>query len=270
MELSSPDQIRAPKDTLLVFNCLMAMHLLIASFFILVGAEIRKELAHPKELVAPFIAALAGMAFPALIFRVLQPESQAWGTTMPTDIFLVLAVIALLGERIDAKTRLFVLALAVSDDLLSLLVIAIFYNGNLDFATSASTFIATGIGLLLPRSEKVIKVLTPWAFFVVTPIVILTHLPHQFAFDSLVQSYLIARIVGKTLGIALVAWLLLRREMIGIGLLCGMGMTVSLIINEIASTGSERSSIDAAIYLATGVAGILGYLWLRIRTRTSV
>ncbi|NDE71121.1 MAG: hypothetical protein EB054_00080 [Actinobacteria bacterium] len=245
----------------------MLMHLLIASFFILVGAEIRKELAHPKELLPPFFAAVGGMALPALIFRILQPHSDAWGATMPTDIVLVLAVIALLGKRVDSKVRLFVLALAVSDDLLSLAVIAIFYRGDLDFATSASTFIATAIGFLAPAREKIIKLLTPWAFYVVTPIVILSHLPQSFSFDSTVQSYLIARILGKVIGIATVAWLLIRREMIGIGLLCGMGMTVSLIINEIATTGEERTSIDAAIYLATAICGISGYCWLRWRAK---
>ena len=248
----------------------MAMHLLIATFFILVGAEIRKELAHPKELVAPFLAALGGMALPAILFRILRPESEAWGTTMPTDIFLVLAVIALLGKRIDAKLRLFVLTLAVSDDLLSLGVIAVFYSGDLDFATSASTFLATAIGFILPKQEFFIKILTPWAFFVVTPIVILTHLPSQFSFDPTVKSYVLARILGKTFGIALVAWLLLRREMIGIGALCGMGMTVSLIINEISTSGAERASIEAGIYLATILAGIFGYLWLRFKPSVSI
>ena len=53
----------------------MILHLLIASFFLLVGAEIRKELEHKKELIAPLLAALGGMVLPALIFRLLQPES---------------------------------------------------------------------------------------------------------------------------------------------------------------------------------------------------
>ena len=243
----------------------MILHLLIASFFLLVGAEIRNELENKRELIAPLFAALGGMVFPALIFRLLQPESAAWGAVMPTDITLALAVIALLGKRIDSKLRLFVLALAVADDFLSLIAIGIFYSGKLNLATSASTIIAAVVGALLPRKELVIKYLTPWSFYVVTPVVIITHFPTHFEFNGTVSSYLIARIAGKVIGIALVSWILLKREMIGVGLLCGMGMTVSIVIAEISTSGSELESIHSGIYLASLISGILGYLWLRVK-----
>ena len=244
----------------------MAMHLLIASFFILVGAEIRKELEHKRELVAPLLAALGGMVLPAIIFIALQPNSEAWGAVMPTDITLALAVIALLGKRIDSKLRLFVLALAVADDFLSLIAIGIFYSGKLNLATSASTIFAAVIGALLPRKDLVIKYLTPWSFFVVTPAVIISHFPTHFSFDSTVSSYLIARIFGKVIGISLVAWLVLRKEMIGVGLLCGMGMTVSIVISEISAAGKELESLHSGIYLASLLSGVLGYLWFRAKT----
>ena len=243
----------------------MIMHLLIASFFILVGAEIRKELEHKRELVAPLLAALGGMVLPALIFKLMQPDSGAWGAVMPTDITLALAVIALLGKRIEPKLRLFVLALAVADDFLSLIAIGIFYSGKLNMTTSASTIIAALIGALLPRKDLVIKYLTPWSFFVVTPLVVVTHFPTHFEFNSTVSAYLIARIVGKVVGISLVAWLVTKREMIGVGLLCGMGMTVSIVIAEISATGNELESIHSGIYLASLISGILGYFWLRVK-----
>ena len=241
------------------------MELLIASFFLLVGAEIRNEMEHKKELVAPLLAALGGMVLPAIIFKTLLPESQAWGAVMPTDITLALAVIALLGKRIDAKLRLFVLALAVADDFLSLIAIGIFYSGKLNLATSASTIIAAIIGALLPRKDLVIKYLTPWSFYVVTPIVVITHFPTHFTFDSTVSGYLIARIIGKVVGISLVAWLITRKEMIGVGLLCGMGMTVSVVIAEISASGSELESLHTGIYLASLISGLLGYLWFRVK-----
>ena len=243
----------------------MILHLLIASFFVLVGAEIRNELENKRELIAPLLAALGGMVFPALLFKLMQPESAAWGAVMPTDITLALAVIALLGKRIDPKLRLFVLALAVADDFLSLIAIGIFYSGKLNLATSASTIIAAGVGAILPKKDLVIKYLTPWSFYVVTPVVIITHFPTHFEFNGTVSSYLIARIVGKVVGIALVAWLLLKKEMIGIGLLCGMGMTVSIVIAEISTSGKELESIHSGIYLASIISGILGYLWLRVK-----
>lgn len=243
----------------------MILHLLIASFFVLVGAEIRNELENKRELIAPLLAALGGMVFPALLFKLMQPESAAWGAVMPTDITLALAVIALLGKRVDPKLRLFVLALAVADDFLSLIAIGIFYSGKLNLATSASTIIAAGVGAILPKKDLVIKYLTPWSFYVVTPVVIITHFPTHFEFNGTVSSYLIARIVGKVVGIALVAWLLLKKEMIGIGLLCGMGMTVSIVIAEISTSGKELESIHSGIYLASIISGILGYLWLRVK-----
>jgi len=241
------------------------VELLIASFFLLVGAEIRNEMEHKKELVAPLLAALGGMVLPAIIFKTLLPESQAWGAVMPTDITLALAVIALLGKRIDAKLRLFVLALAVADDFLSLIAIGIFYSGKLNLATSASTIIAAIIGALLPRKDLVIKYLTPWSFYVVTPVVVITHFPTHFTFDSTVSGYLIARIIGKVVGISLVAWLITRKEMIGVGLLCGMGMTVSVVIAEISASGSELESLHTGIYLASLISGLLGYLWFRVK-----
>lgn len=243
----------------------MILHLLIASFFVLVGAEIRNELENKRELIAPLLAALGGMVFPALLFKLMQPESAAWGAVMPTDITLALAVIALLGKRVDPKLRLFVLALAVADDFLSLIAIGIFYSGKLNLATSASTIIAAGVGAILPKKDLVIKYLTPWSFYVVTPVVIITHFPTHFEFNGTVSSYLIARIVGKVVGIALVAWLLLKKEMIGIGLLCGMGMTVSIVIAEISTSGKELESIHSGIYLASIISGLLGYLWLRVK-----
>ena len=242
------------------------MEFLIASFFLLVGAEIRNELEHKKELVAPLLAALGGMVAPAILFKLMQPESQAWGAVMPTDITLALAVIALLGKRIDPKLRLFVLALAVADDFLSLIAIGIFYSGKLNMATSASTIIAAIIGALLPRKELVIKYLTPWSFYVVTPVVVISHFPTHFEFNSTVSSFVVARVIGKLVGIALVGWLVLRKEMIGVGLLCGMGMTVSVVITEISATGTEVESLHSGIYLASLISGLLGYLWFRVKS----
>lgn len=244
-------------------NTILYMEILIASFFLLVGAEIRNELEHKKELIGPLLAALGGMVLPALLFRIMQPESDAWGAIMPTDITLALAVIALLGKRIDSKLRLFVLALAVADDFLSLIAIGIFYSGKLNLATASSTIFAAIIGALLPKKEIVIKYLTPWSFFIVTPAVVITHLPTHFEFNATVSSYVVARIIGKVVGISLVAWFVMKREMIGVGLLCGMGMTVSIVIAEISVSGKELESLHSGIYIATLISGVLGYFWFR-------
>ena len=58
--------------------------------------------------------------------------------------------------------------------------------------------------------------------------------------------------------------------MIGVGLLCGMGMTVSIVIAEISTSGSELKSIHSGIYLASAFSGLLGYLWLRLRNNSKI
>ena len=179
---------------------------------------------------------------------------------------LVIHLAAIVGGRMTIEGN----PLAVADDFLSLIAIGIFYSGKLNLATSASTIIAAIIGALLPRKDLVIKYLTPWSFYVVTPVVVISHFPTHFEFNSTVSSFVVARVIGKLVGIALVGWLVLRKEMIGVGLLCGMGMTVSLIINEIATTGPERESIDGAIYLATVISGVLGFTWIRWRNKLPV
>jgi Na+/H+ antiporter NhaA len=68
------------------------------------------------------------------------------------------------------------------------------------------------------------------------------------------------------IGIALVGWLILRKEMIGVGLLCGMGMTVSVVITDISATGSEVESLHSGIYLASLISGLLGFLWFRVKS----
>ena len=125
--------------------------------------------------------------------------------------------------------------------------------------------IAAIIGALLPRKELVIKYLTPWSFYVVTPFVIISHFPTHFEFNSTVSSFVVARVIGKVVGIALVGWLVLRREMIGVGLLCGMGMTVSVVITEISATGTEVESLHSGIYLASLISGLLGFIWFRVK-----
>ena len=75
----------------------MVLDLLIAIFFLFVGIEITATLTHAKQVLLPAFAALGGMVIPAAIFLALNPGSQAWATSMPTDLALALGVFALLG-----------------------------------------------------------------------------------------------------------------------------------------------------------------------------
>lgn len=112
---------------------------LMAVFFFVVGLEIKYEmvggeLQDPRRAAVPIVAAFGGMAVPALLYAALNPgapEIDGWGIPMATDIAFALGVIAILGRRIPAGARVFLLTLAIVDDIGAITVIAIFYTERL-------------------------------------------------------------------------------------------------------------------------------------------
>jgi NhaA family Na+:H+ antiporter len=110
-------------------------------FFFVVGLEIKRELTEgelrdPRQAALPIIAAFGGMIVPATIFAVLNAGSEAskgWGIPMATDIAIVMGVVALLGSRAPSWLKLFLLALAIVDDIGAIVVIAIFYSEGVSF-----------------------------------------------------------------------------------------------------------------------------------------
>ena len=113
-------------------------YLLMSLFFIVVGMEIKRELlsghlSSIKKAAAPFLAALGGMAFPALIYLAIAGEegSKGWAIPVATDIALAVGVLALLGSRVSFAMKTFLLALAVIDDIGAIAIIAFFYADDL-------------------------------------------------------------------------------------------------------------------------------------------
>jgi Na+/H+ antiporter NhaA len=118
---------------------------LMALFFYVVGLEIRRELAlgelrDRRAAAIPAIAALAGMVVPALIFFAINAGGDGaggWGIVMATDIAFVLGAIALLGDRVPGGVRVFLLTLAIVDDIGAIVVIATFYTDTIDVTALA-------------------------------------------------------------------------------------------------------------------------------------
>ncbi len=120
----------------------------MAIFFFVVGLEIKRELVSgelqdPKAAALPAIAALGGMAVPALVYLAFAAGGDAargWGIPMATDIAFSIGVVALLGTRVPVGAKLFLLALAIADDIGAILVIATFYTEDLSIP-----YLAAGI-----------------------------------------------------------------------------------------------------------------------------
>jgi Na+:H+ antiporter, NhaA family len=135
---------------------------LMTIFFFVVGLEIKRELVEGelrdrRKAIVPVAAAIGGMAVPALIYVALNhgtPSSRGWGIPMATDIALAIGLLSLAGSRIHPGAKLFLLALAIVDDIGAIIVIALFYGQGGDrvwmigaVASVASTLVLQRLGV---------------------------------------------------------------------------------------------------------------------------
>ncbi|HEU5301791.1 MAG TPA: Na+/H+ antiporter NhaA [Acidimicrobiia bacterium] len=168
---------------------------LMVLFFFVVGLEIKRELVEgelrdPRAAALPVLGALGGMVVPALIFVALNAGgagSRGWGIPMATDIAFALGVLALLGPRIPSGLKLFLLTLAIVDDVGAILVIALFYTSDMEPVWLLGAAAAIVAVLVLKR----VGVMNPWIY--VIPGVVLWVCTHE--------SGIHATIAGVVLGL---------------------------------------------------------------------
>lgn len=310
---------------------------LMVLFFFVIGLEMKRELVlgelrNRRAAILPVVAALGGMIVPAGIYLAInagRPGAHGWGIPMATDIAFALGVLALVGRGLPTGVRLFLVTLAVADDLGAILVIAVFYGDghSLPWLVAAvavvvaitamrrsgaaspwwyvlpalllwycvvrsgihPTVAGVVLGLLTPTApvrgvpvlERLEHSLHPWSSFVVVPLfalanagVPLTATALRAAWSSRVAwGILLGLVVGKFVGVVGATALargrigdlpegMSMRHVVGIGLLAGIGFTVSLFVTTLAFEGDAvRDVAKLAILGASTLAGVLGLLW---------
>jgi NhaA family Na+:H+ antiporter len=316
---------------------------LMAVFFLLVGLELERELyvgelSEWRVALLPIFAALGGIVVPASIHLALNagtPAQAGAGIPMATDIAFALGVLALLGSRVPASLKVFLVALAVIDDLCAVVVIAVFYTSGLSF-----TYLAAAVALLAALVVlNRLRVMALWPYLLggsilwalmlksgvhatvagvalafAIPFTAKTddeaspshrlenrlHLPVALfvlpvfalantgiVLDGSWMKHLTSAnglgivgglVIGKPLGIVIATALAVGvgvcalpgevrwPHVAGAGLLGGIGYTMSIFITNLAFAGDPAlvAGSKLAILTASLVAGVAGYLWLRM------
>lgn len=125
---------------------------LMAVFFLLVGLELKREivegqLSSPDQIVLPALAAIGGLAVPAVIYWMINKDNpqgiDGWAIPTATDIAFALAILSLLGSRVPASLKIFLTTIAIFDDLAAIIIIAVFYSSDL----STASLVAAGAGI---------------------------------------------------------------------------------------------------------------------------
>jgi len=312
---------------------------LMAIFFLLVGLEIKREivegeLSSPKKASLPILCAIGGAVIPALIYLSINAGTDTvagWGIPMATDIAFALAVITLLGNRIPASLKIFLAALAIVDDLIAILVIALFYSSGIEI----TYLIYAGIGLTILVIMNRLNILNPYLYLI--PGIFIWYFIHHSGVHATVAGVLVAMtiptndtaiesplerlehalvkpvnfliipifafantnitiesemihgliaplglgislglLLGKPLGIFLMAFICSKlkisslpegsnfKHIVGIGLLAGIGFTMSIFISILSYENPLYvNEAKLSILISSILAGLLGYFLLK-------
>ena len=322
---------------------------LMAVFFLLVALEIQREalsgqLSSREQLILPMVCAAAGVLVPAALFWWLNrgdaESMRGWAIPTATDIAFALGILALLGSRVPLGMKLLLSTIAVVDDLIAIIIIAVFYSHGMSWValgwaavaiagmillnrrgvTALTPYLLLGVvlwicvlksgvhatlagvvtGLLIPHYDKKNTIddatehsplehlehaLHPWVAYLILPVfafanagLALGGLKLEDLMEPLPAGIALGLVIGKPIGIVGAA-LLMRatglarfpegmdlRAMVGLGLLCGIGFTMSLFIGSLAFTNSPEHYTKSVIgvLMASVAAALLGLGWLRM------
>jgi NhaA family Na+:H+ antiporter len=319
---------------------------LMAVFFLMIGLEVKHELvsgslATRERAMFPLIAALGGMLAPALIYAAMNHNDplaiHGWAIPTATDIAFALGILALLGSRVPPALKMFLMALAVIDDLGAILIIAFFYTHDLSVASlavaggaivvlallnkmgvrSISLYMLVGmvlwvavlksgihatvagvlVGFFVPLKKEnghspamhLAHGLAPWVSWVILPLfafanagVSLTGVSADGLLSAVPIGIILGLFIGKPLGITLICWLAVKlkiaalpegtrmQDIASVGLLCGIGFTMSIFIASLAFDAAHEEMVTLAklgILVGSAISAVMGYTLLRLKLR---
>lgn len=154
---------------------------LLAIFFFLAGLELKREfiageLRDPRKALVPVVAAIGGVALPAIIYVIVTLDAgteaqRGWAIPVATDIAFALAVLAVVGTSLPLALRTFLLTLAVVDDLIAITIIAFFYTTDLAPAFLVASFVGLAIyAVIAQRFQEFFRARETAAWFILMPI----------------------------------------------------------------------------------------------------
>ena len=318
---------------------------LMAVFFFVVTLEIKREfiqgeLSKPKQALLPIIGAVGGMAIPALIYVVINLETEyslrGWAIPSATDIAFSIGVLSLLGSRIPISLKVFLTALAIIDDLGAIIIIALFYSAELQY-TYLLLMLASFAGLLLLNKVGVKKfapyfliglflwffthgsgihstisgvllattiphrshekdyslllkleyILSPYVAFAIMPLFALANagfILNDVSINTLLEpvplGILCGLFFGKQIGVFLFSFLSVKFKLAempsnsnwikfyGIGILTGIGFTMSLFIGNLAFLDypNDMDGVKIGVLAGSLLSALVGYFLLLIVT----
>jgi NhaA family Na+:H+ antiporter len=319
---------------------------LMAVFFFVVTLEIKREfiqgeLSKPKRALLPIIGAVGGMALPALIYVIINFDTgytlRGWAIPSATDIAFSIGVLSLLGSRIPISLKVFLVALAIIDDLGAIIIIAFFYSTELQYTylllmlaaflslillnklnvkkfvpyflvglflwyfTHESGIHSTISGVLLattiPHRKhekdyslllKLEHILSPYVAFGIMPLfafanagVVLNDISINTILSPVPLGIVCGLFFGKQIGVFLFSFLAVKLKLAemptnsnwikfyGVGILTGIGFTMSLFVGNLAffDYSNNLDGVKIGVLIGSSLSAIVGYLLLLIVTQ---